>query len=260
MRKSPISRFEDFARELIEGSVDRLLGDRNALVEVAGAIALAAENSRLNETMANHYTVRLHPSTLSQLMLQTPDAVLVLEDLLNRLGVEERTGLYDDVHIEFSADASLKEGKIEVLAERVATEDEPTAVLQRKKGATAPLELLDAYLIVGGRRHVAVDQPVSSIGRSLDNDIVLEDPGVSRRHAQIRWRNGRFVLLDLGSRAGTQVNGQPISEHELKSGDIITFGGAVIIYGEEGDPANLESSGQEAIDDITRELSHDELP
>jgi hypothetical protein len=259
-RKSPISHFEDFARELIEGSVDRLLGDRSTLVEVAGALALAAESSRLNETMANHYTVKLHPSTLSQLLQQTPDAVLVLVDVLTRLAAEERTDFSNDTHIEFEADANLKEGKVEVTAGRVTPEDEPTAVLQRKKGATAPLELLDAYLIVGGRRHVAVDQPVNSIGRSLENDIVLEDPGVSRRHAQIRWRNGRFVLLDLGSRAGTQVNNRPASEHELKSGDIITLGGAIIIYGEEGDPEEPKATGQEMSDDITRELSRDELP
>ena len=258
MNKSPVSRFEDFARELIEGSVDRLLGDRGTLVEVAGALALAADSSRRDRTMANHYSVRLHPGMLSQLMLQAPDAVLVLEDLLARLGTGERTDFYGDVHVEFDADSSLKEGKVEVTAERIAPEDEPTAVLRRKKGATAPLELLDAYLIVGGRRHVAVDRPVNSIGRSLENDIVLEDPGVSRRHAQIRWRNRRFVLLDLGSRAGTQVNSQPVSEHELKSGDIITLGGAVVIYGEEGNPEELKTADRKVAGDITQELSRDD--
>jgi pSer/pThr/pTyr-binding forkhead associated (FHA) protein len=130
--------------------------------------------------------------------------------------------------------------------------------MQRRKTVTAPLEMLDAYLIVGGRRHVAVDRPVNTIGRSLENDIVLEDPGVSRRHAQIRWRNGRFVLLDLGSRAGTLVNDRPISEHELTSGDIITLGGAQVIYGEEGAIAQPKATGQVMGDDITRELTRDE--
>lgn len=259
-RKSPLSRFEDFARELIEGSVDRLLGDRSKLVEVAGAIALAAENSRLNGTIANRYDVRLHPGTLSQMMLQTPDAESILRDMLVRLSTEGQTGFSSQVHVSFEADANLAEGKVDVSASHVLPTDEPTAVMKRKKAETAPLELLDAYLIIGGRRHVTIERPVNTIGRALENDIILEDPGVSRRHAQIRWRNGRFVLLDLGSRAGTQVNGQAIDEYELKSGDIITLGSAAIIYGEEGEPANLETENPQVLDDITRELSRDELP
>ena len=71
---SPLSRFENFARELVEGSVDRLLGEQYIMIEVASALALSAERSRQADVLANHYTIALHPDTLSQLMGQTPSA------------------------------------------------------------------------------------------------------------------------------------------------------------------------------------------
>ena len=75
-------------------------------------------------------------------------------------------------------------------------------------------------------------QPVVSIGRALDNDIIIEDPRVSRHHAQLRRRYGRYVLYDLGSFRGTQINGYPIEECVLHSGDVITFSGVQVVYGE----------------------------
>jgi pSer/pThr/pTyr-binding forkhead associated (FHA) protein len=102
--------------------------------------------------------------------------------------------------------------------------------------ALSALQALDAYLIIGGRRHVALDQPVLSLGRRRDNDVVLDSPSVSRQHAQIRWRYGRFVLYDLSRRGRTAVNNQPVSEHVLQSGDVIALSDTLIVYGENQDP------------------------
>ncbi len=55
---------------------------------------------------------------------------------------------------------------------------------------------------------------------------------MSRRHAQLRWRFGRFVLYDLGSRAGTWVNDQPVDEFVLRAGDVIRIADTTFIYGE----------------------------
>ena len=100
------------------------------------------------------------------------------------------------------------------------------------------------FLILDGRRHVNLLQPVVSVGRALDNDIILEDPRVSRHHAQLRRRYGRYVLYDLGSSGGTQINGYPVEECVLHSGDIISFTGVQIIYGEDPPtPISLPGSG-----------------
>jgi hypothetical protein len=89
------------------------------------------------------------------------------------------------------------------------------------------------FLIVDGRRAVDLNGPLVSIGRALDNDVILEDPRVSRKHAQVRLRYDRYVLYDLGSRGGTQVNGYTVEECVLHSGDVISFSGVQVVYGED---------------------------
>jgi len=56
---------------------------------------------------------------------------------------------------------------------------------------------------------------------------------VSRSHAQLRLRFGHYVVYDLGSTAGTFVNGQRIEECVLRPGDVISLGGVPVIYGED---------------------------
>ena len=66
--------------------------------------------------------------------------------------------------------------------------------------------------------------PETSIGRSGENDVVLDDVTVSRKHANIRRAGERFELIDLGSLNGTYVNNNSIARATLTSGDEIQFG------------------------------------
>lgn len=69
-----------------------------------------------------------------------------------------------------------------------------------------------------------------SIGRSADNTIHIDDPGVARYHAMIEKRVNGFWLNDLGSTNGTLVNGTKIAaEHQLKEGDAISLGNGAAI-------------------------------
>jgi DNA-binding response OmpR family regulator len=56
-----------------------------------------------------------------------------------------------------------------------------------------------------------LDKPVMSLGRAEDNDVVADDRWVSRYHAQIRREEGRYLVVDLGSKNGTTVNGRRIT-------------------------------------------------
>lgn len=86
--------------------------------------------------------------------------------------------------------------------------------------AYARLEVNDGL----GRRIVALDKPVLAIGRRSENDLRLVGSDVSRDHAEIVKLDGSYVLRDRGSRYGTFVNGDQVTEQPLKHGDHIQFG------------------------------------
>ncbi|WP_305071165.1 FHA domain-containing protein [Myxococcus sp. RHSTA-1-4] len=74
-------------------------------------------------------------------------------------------------------------------------------------------------------RELVFEQAEVKIGRTSENDLVLHDHGVSRRHARIVERNGLYFAADVGSSNGTSLNGAPLpGEQQLRDGDRITVG------------------------------------
>lgn len=88
---------------------------------------------------------------------------------------------------------------------------------------------LRAWVRVDDRR-IALDRAVTTIGRLEDRTVVLRDPDVSRRHAEIRRLAGRYVIADLGSTNGTRVDGEEVREHELSSGQRIEVGASTLTF------------------------------
>ncbi|MBZ0288066.1 MAG: FHA domain-containing protein, partial [Anaerolineae bacterium] len=68
------------------------------------------------------------------------------------------------------------------------------------------------------------------IGRSHENDVILDDQHVSRFHAQVRLRFGHYVIFDADSASGTFVNDVRVREHRLQTGDVIRIGGTSLVY------------------------------
>jgi len=68
---------------------------------------------------------------------------------------------------------------------------------------------------------------VTTVGRGHRVDVRLDDPSVSRLHAEIVWRGPYIYVADLGlSRNGTRVNGRPVARRVLDDGDVLSFGSA----------------------------------
>lgn len=76
----------------------------------------------------------------------------------------------------------------------------------------------------GGRSVVPIPPTVMKLGRNSENQVVLNDPSISRFHAEIRPQNGDYYLVDVGSKNGTMVNGERIQEKKLEHGDRIQLG------------------------------------
>ena len=100
-----------------------------------------------------------------------------------------------------------------------------------RRGLSERTVMLDegARLVVtkgagAGRAHPLSRATVTSIGRALANDIVVDDVAVSSQHCRIRPEEGRLVLYDLDSTNGTYVNERRVSRHALSPGDSIRLG------------------------------------
>jgi pSer/pThr/pTyr-binding forkhead associated (FHA) protein len=81
-----------------------------------------------------------------------------------------------------------------------------------------------------------INKPVTSIGRRLTNDLVLQNSQVSRVHAEIRLEDGDFVIVDLDSTSGTFVNNEKIEKCKIYSGDLILIASIPLMFLDEKDP------------------------
>jgi pSer/pThr/pTyr-binding forkhead associated (FHA) protein len=86
----------------------------------------------------------------------------------------------------------------------------------------------------GSKAEFPLEAQVTVIGRDETADIVLNEPLVSRAHARIERRGDRFFVLDIGSTNLTRVNGEIVSERELRHGDELRFGRARCVFVNEG--------------------------
>jgi pSer/pThr/pTyr-binding forkhead associated (FHA) protein len=102
-------------------------------------------------------------------------------------------------------------------------------------------EFPSAFLIIGGSRIYPITQQVIRIGRSLDNDLTLDHPQVSRKHAELFYGQGSFFISDLGSLSGTFVNGEKIIQKKLEQGDVITLANLHLIFGQDVIPESPDT-------------------
>lgn len=82
----------------------------------------------------------------------------------------------------------------------------------------------------GGTLLIALERPITHIGRGLIADVRLEDSHVSRRHAILALRGDAARVLDDRSSNGTFVNGRRVTVAQLADGDVLRFGRAVFRY------------------------------
>lgn len=106
----------------------------------------------------------------------------------------------------------------------------------------------NAFLIIEGVKVHPLTESVVNIGRRLENQLVIDDPRVSRNHAQLRAIKGRFVLFDLNSTGGTFVNGQRTSQTVLYPGDVISLAGVALIFGQDNPPSHPDLAHTSPLD------------
>ena len=191
-----------------------------------------------NNYVPDQYTLSLEPEGFAQSARSSQE----IQNQL-RMGIQEALKSMDLVlarepHFTLATDPTLSTGSVRVIAwhsrDPLNLVDEVVApVLGDTDKPPA-----GAFLIIQGKRHFRLKKHLITIGRRLDSDLVLDDQHISRKHARLLARHGKFVLIDENSTAGTRLNGQLVDEQTLKPGDVITIAKIDLIYGEglEGPP------------------------
>jgi len=237
MRKE-LSRLEKQLEKLVEGSLARVFGAGLSASEMGARLARAMDDGVIRDEKGrahapDQFALTLHPAEIEQLSEKFSDIIPELSKGLLEAARNAGYLLGTEPRVTLASDPTLPRRELRVVAWHGGTAIDLTKGMPASSGEDEAGPRPGSFLIIDGDRHFPLDRPVINVGRRLDNQIILEDPHVSRTHAQLRWREGRFTLFDLGSTSGTMVNGRPVKQHVLLPGDVITIGPVRLVYGED---------------------------
>jgi hypothetical protein len=158
------------------------------------------------------------------------------ERLVQRLNAAYAGGLISDQTLALRLDQVLQERLVDSgrIVGDLQLRAHPRALRERlSQTVTTVLDKLDGYFDPPREETLlALDWTAPSqeliVGRGSRCDIGLTDTTVSRRHARLVWRDGGWVLQDLGSKNGTYLNGRRVGRCQLRPGDRLALGQALL--------------------------------
>jgi hypothetical protein len=236
--KNPLHQMEDF----IEGILERSTGvfpHRTPTFNRISADLLQTldEHAQPDPTgnywiAPNRYVISLNRRSLEILQADS-NLTKQLETKLEEHIRQREMFLAGPITLAFRSDAKISARALQIQAEIAGDANITMAHPHEPVGEIIGEIPANAFLILHGDQHLALEKSVIRIGRHAENQIMLDDALASRRHAILRARKGQFLLTDLSSKHGTRVNNIPISESILTSGDVIRIGNTEMIYGDE---------------------------
>jgi Protein of unknown function (DUF3662)/FHA domain len=248
---SVLKTLESKIAGLVEGTFSRAFRSEVRPVEIARKLAREMEEHKsysVSRTYApNEYRVFLSPRDRERFAGYEAALTAELAGYLLEHARRERLTLLSRPAIEFETDDRLGLGEFGIQTRVIQHEDEMadapaepqsgrTMIYSNAERVSEPLEergrarAQSALLLIDGRR-IVVGPAGATVGRGRQCDIVLNDPNVSRQHAEIRPRGGSWVLTDLGSTNGSQINGRRVEGPEvLRPGDEIELGASVMKF------------------------------
>ena len=259
MHDPNLSRLEASLERLIEGAFAQMFSKTVRAQDIALQLARALE---MNADPANggdprplapdEYVIYLHPQEHERLLAREPALADLLGMHLVAMAVDGGYRLNTDPIIVFEPDPLLNAGNIAIRAGHQRHDGGSTAVMERVELPVSPPDdrPRNAQLIVNGELTFTLRDAIINLGRSRENHIVLDDPYISRHHAQMRLRFGRYTLFDAESQSGTFVNDIRVREHPLQSGDVIRLGKVRIVYLED-DPSHESQTHVQLPSDLT---------
>jgi len=227
-------RFERKVEGAVNGVFARAFKGDVQPVEIAARLqreldAEAKLLSRDKRLVPNEFVVGLSPHDHDKLAPYSGTLVTELAAELRHHASDTGYVFNGPVRIHFELRPELPTGRFTVDSEAVAGVEERPAAGRPSRPASGEATLPRAQLVleVNGTRH-PLEPPGLVIGRGTEADLRINDPGISRRHAEIRVSTAGSTLavdiVDLGSTNGITVNGQKVREASLQEGSRIEIG------------------------------------
>jgi FhaA, N-terminal domain/FHA domain len=252
---SVLRSIESKLESLFEGVFGRAFRANVQPVELARKLAKEMDEHR-NVSVSrvyvpNEYTIYLSTADREQFSSYEESLREELQDYLAEHARRESYALLTSPRVKFETDDDLEIGVFGIATRlargaRPAHADEPSE--EAAPGATmiytpsaVPVEapapaaapaVARAALTFAGQRH-ELSASRSVLGRSKDCDIPVPDPNVSRRHAEVRQDGSGYVLVDLESTNGVEVEGRRVKQLKLEDGTTFTIGSTKIVFSQE---------------------------
>ncbi len=226
-----LAALEARVEALVEGTLARLFPGRLEPADLKRHLVRTLEDTASQGAPAVHYTIRLHREDVAHLLRSHPNLTETLSTDLVEAARELHVALPVPPEVMLLPDEHLRPRSLIVIGDPARPGATMTGITPPP--AAPEVETPPAFLVLAGNRTVQLRKTVITLGRRLDNDVILEHSSVSRVHAQLRARFGHFVVYDLGSSGGTFVNAQRVQECLLKPGDVLRLAEVSVIYGED---------------------------
>jgi hypothetical protein len=246
---SVLRSIEHRIESIVEGVFGRAFRTHVQPVELARKLAKEMDEAKTVSVsrvyVPNEYTLYLSPEDREQFASYEASLLTELGDYLSEHARREGYALLSTPRVLVEEDADLGKGEFGIATRMVqperaaatpgvAHQEAPgstriyrppaasTAAVSPEDAAEHDLARAPAALSGGGGRHELGVRTV--IGRSRDCDVTLDDPNVSRRHAEVRRENGGYWVVDLGSTNGVVLNGKRVERARLEPDDSILLG------------------------------------
>ena len=227
-----LQRFEQRLEGAVTSAFARAFRSAVQPVEIAAALQREVDNSahvlsRDRRLVPNDFSVELSPADHERL---TPFGATLIEELstlVNDHVHDQRYTLAGPVKIAFIEAADLGTGRF-----RVRSKTNASVTAADAQAAVAATRRTNVTIEVNGQTHaVPIDGLV--IGRGTDVGLKIEDPGISRRHAEFTvHRNGgdtTVTVVDLGSTNGVVLNGHKVQTGVVVDGSEVRLGNTVLV-------------------------------
>jgi hypothetical protein len=260
------TKIEELSEKIIEGFFKTKFAGDIQPIEIAKKLAKEMSDQKAISVsrvyVPNEYLVHLSPEDMEKLKAVE---VEVREELKNYLKERARSKNYTLSHepsITFFEDMDIKKGnfsvssKFTLIPSGLKSKEEKAEDLEQKIGYAGdedekqhtqifkslpivtkefiiPLKKRAELVIVAGDDEgmaFLLASGIKIIGRRPTNDIFINDPNVSRQHAQIEADGEDYIIKDFESTNGTYVNGSRIHNHRLEENDRIKIGNSVLEF------------------------------